>query len=370
MSDDGIFLRNCWYVAAWNHELIDGRKLARTILERPVVIYRGASGRVVALDDRCCHRAAPLSMGRIEGDDIRCMYHGMKFEPGGKCIQIPGQDMIPPKLGVRSYPVVERYNLIWIWMGDIEKADPNLIVDYPPLADPKWRGLPGYMHYKANWLLIVDNLSDFAHLAFVHTHTLGGSEEYAYKTKPVAIEKLDDGFRVERWHMSADPPPYHCKVIANKTDKIDRRNIGRMIVPGIFLLDTMFAPAGQGAEKGVQVPGTRQYRNAQFMTPETRSTTHFFWNYLHDFDLDNPEHRAVAAQQPRRGVSRGSGDHRGAAEGVRCRSELSVARHRCGCGADLFPLGAGAADRGGGEHGAGGVGERCRHGRVPAVVRA
>ena len=141
MTDDGIFLRNSWYVAAWNHELIDGRKLARTILERPVVIYRGASGKVVALDDRCCHRAAPLSMGRIEGDDIRCMYHGMKFEPGGKCIQIPGQDMIPPKLGVRSYPVVERYNLIWIWMGDIEKADPNLIVDYPPLADPKWRGL-------------------------------------------------------------------------------------------------------------------------------------------------------------------------------------------------------------------------------------
>ena len=137
--------------------------------------------------------------------------------------------MIPPKLGVRSYPVVERYNLIFIWTGDPEMADPNLILDYPPLADPKWRGLPGYMHYKANWLLIVDNLCDFAHLAFVHTNTLGGSEEYAYKTKPVAIEKLDDGFRVERWHMNAEPPPYHKKVIANKTDKIDRRNIGRMI---------------------------------------------------------------------------------------------------------------------------------------------
>ena len=58
------------------------------------------------------------------------------------------------------------------------------IVNYPPLSDPAWRGLPGYMHYKANWLLIVDNLSDFAHLAFVHTNTLGGSEEYAYSTKP------------------------------------------------------------------------------------------------------------------------------------------------------------------------------------------
>ena len=69
----------------------------------------------------------------------------MKFASDGKCIQIPGQDNIPPKLGVRSYPVVERYNLVFIWTGDPEKADPKLILDYPPLADPKWRGLPGYM---------------------------------------------------------------------------------------------------------------------------------------------------------------------------------------------------------------------------------
>ena len=137
MNDDGIFLYNSWYVAAWNHELIDGKKLARTILEKPIVLYRGSSGKVVALDDRCCHRAAPLSMGRIEGDDIRCMYHGMKFAADGKCIQIPGQDNIPPKLGVRSYPVVERYNLIFIWTGDPEKADPKLILDYPPLEDPE-----------------------------------------------------------------------------------------------------------------------------------------------------------------------------------------------------------------------------------------
>jgi vanillate O-demethylase monooxygenase subunit len=88
--------------------------------------------------------------------------------------------------------------------------------------------------------------------------------------------------------MGAEPPPYHKKVISNKTDKIDRRNIGRMIIPGIFTLDTTFAPAGGGVEKGVAVPGTRSYRNAQFMTPETRSSTHFFWNYLHDFDIGNP----------------------------------------------------------------------------------
>jgi vanillate O-demethylase monooxygenase subunit len=135
-ANDEIFLKNCWYVAAWDHELIDGAKLARTILEQPVVLYRGESGRVMAMEDRCCHRGAPLSMGRIEGDCIRCMYHGMKFDPSGKCIQIPGQDVIPARLGVRSFPIVQRDHLVWIWMGDAEKADPALVVDYEPLHDP------------------------------------------------------------------------------------------------------------------------------------------------------------------------------------------------------------------------------------------
>jgi phenylpropionate dioxygenase-like ring-hydroxylating dioxygenase large terminal subunit len=281
-----MFLRNCWYVAAWSYELIDGRLLRRTLLGDHVVLYRGESGRTVALADRCCHRGARLSMGRLEGDCVRCMYHGLKFDPSGKCIQIPGQDLLPPKLRVRSYPVVARDGLVWIWMGDPAVADPAQIVDIPYLRDPKWKGLPAYLHYDANYLLIVDNLSDFAHLAFVHTRTLGGSEEYAYVTKPVAIERLERGFRVERWHMNSDPPPFHRKVISNKTDKVDRRNIGQMLVPGIFLLESMFAPAGQGAENG-NLAGARQYRNCQFMTPETERTTHFFWAYLNDFEGDD-----------------------------------------------------------------------------------
>lgn len=281
-----MFLKNCWYVAAWDHELIDGKLLPRTILEERVLLFKGESGRVVALNDRCCHRGAPLSMGRREGDCVRCMYHGLKFDATGKCIQIPGQDIVPPKLGVRSYPVVERDHLVWIWMGDPEKADTTLILDFPYLRDPKWKGIPDYLHYDANYLLIVDNLSDFAHLAFVHTATLGGSEEYAYVTKATAVERLDRGFRVERWHMDSTPPPFHRKVIKNKDDHVDRRNIGHMHVPGVFFLESMFAPAGDGADKG-NLANAKEYRNCQFMTPETRSTTHFFWSYLNDFEGDD-----------------------------------------------------------------------------------
>jgi vanillate O-demethylase monooxygenase subunit len=122
----------------------------------------------------------------------------------------------------------------------------------------------------------------------VHTKTLGGSEEYAYVTKPVAIERLPRGFRVERWHMDAAPPPFHNKVLPAdlKGKHVDRRNIGHMHIPGIFFLESMFSPAGSGSEKGNR-EGSKEYRNCQFMTPETRRTTHFFWTYLNNWEGDD-----------------------------------------------------------------------------------
>jgi len=278
-----MFLRNCWYVAALDHELIDGKLLSRMLLGEHVLLYRGESGKVIALNDRCPHRGALLSRGRLEGDAVRCMYHGIKYDGSGKCVQIPGQDMIPPKLRVRTYPVVQRSHFIWVWMGEAAKADPALIVDLPYLHDPAWTGIPAYLHYDASYLLIVDNLSDFSHLAFVHTRTLGGSEEYAFVSKPTVVERLERGFRVERWHLNSDAPPFHRKVIPDKAAKVDRRNIATMLIPGIFTMETLFVPAGTGATAG-NTEGARQYRNCQFMTPETERTTHFFWSYLNNYE--------------------------------------------------------------------------------------
>ena len=137
MTDDGIFLRDSWYVAAWNHELIDGTKLGshdfrapRGDLSRRERKGRGARrpllpSRGSALDGPDRRRRYPM---HVPWHEVRC---GGQVHPDPR----PGDDSA--KLGVRSYPIVERYNLIWIWMGDAEKADPNLIVDYPPLADAK-----------------------------------------------------------------------------------------------------------------------------------------------------------------------------------------------------------------------------------------
>src|SRR6478672_11185277 len=108
------FLRNCWYVAGWEDEISADSVVERTLLGESIVFYRAADGRIVALENRCCHRGAPLHAGRREGDSLRCPYHGMLFNAEGQCTEIPGQDIVPQRACVRSYPVVARDELMWI----------------------------------------------------------------------------------------------------------------------------------------------------------------------------------------------------------------------------------------------------------------
>jgi len=139
------------------YELIDGALLARTILNEKILLYKGADNAVVAMEDRCCHRGAALSQGRLEGNCVRCMYHGLLFDKTGACVEIPGQESIPPSLKVRSYPVETVGRLVWIWMGDKALANKADIPEFEYLTNPEWHGMPGYMHYKSNYQLITDN---------------------------------------------------------------------------------------------------------------------------------------------------------------------------------------------------------------------
>ena len=255
------------------------------------------------------------------------MYHGLKFDPSGKCIQIPGQDNIPKSSACAATRWSRSEHLVWIWMGDPAQADPAKILDFPYLRDPDWRGKPDYMHYDANYLLIVDNLSDFAHLAFVHTKTLGGSEEYAYKSKPTAIERLDDGFRVERWHMDADAPPFHKKVVRD-AGKVDRRNIARMYVPGIFFMETLFAPAGSGAEKG-NLRGREAVPQLPVLHARDAPLDALLLGLPARLRPGRPDHRAQSLNDSMiDGLPRGQVHHRGPAADARRRPGVQDERHR------------------------------------------
>jgi vanillate O-demethylase monooxygenase subunit len=108
-----MFIRNAWYVAAWADE-IGAAPLARRICGEPVVLYRDAQNRVSALLDMCCHRGAPLHMGKVVEQGLQCGYHGLIFERDGACVSVPGQDHIQTRTRVRSFPVVEQDAFVWI----------------------------------------------------------------------------------------------------------------------------------------------------------------------------------------------------------------------------------------------------------------
>lgn len=192
------FIKNCWYAAAWSDEVASTEMYATSIIAEPVVMYRTDAGAVVAMEDRCCHRFAPLSKGRIEdGCNIRCMYHGMKFDPTGTCIDIPCQDKIPASAKVRTYPAVERGGWVWLWMGDPAQADLDLIPPVIGLDSDEYILKPASLVYDANYQLINDNLTDFSHLAYVHANSFGAKEAWA-KIPPV-VRRIPRGIRVSRW---------------------------------------------------------------------------------------------------------------------------------------------------------------------------
>lgn len=278
-----MFLKNSWYVAAIDREV--GRTpLRRIILNEPVVLYRTEDGAPVALEDRCAHRHLPLSLGKLKGDILECLYHGLCFDKTGTCVKVPGQDTIPPSARVRAYPMVERYHWLWIWMGDPALADPAQITDFHWLDDATWGAATRYLHAKANWQLIVDNLLDLTHLAFVHTSTIGNA---ALVNAKVKVERTPNDVTVTRWTIDAPAPPTFVKA-GGFTGNVDRWQIIQFTPPSFVRLDVGATPTGTGAPEGKRVGGISM-RNLNAMTPETETTTHYFYGQAHDFDVKNPK---------------------------------------------------------------------------------
>ena len=191
-----MFLRNHWYVAAWSDELGKKDLLAATMLNEEIVLYRKKDGTPVALENRCAHRRVPLTMGKRIGDSLECGYHGLQYDCTGKCIKIPGQERVPAGVGVKAYPVVERHAFIYVWMGDPADADESRIVDFPHLSDPDWGVTTQHLHINANYLLLIDNLSDASHVAYLHSTTVGNAS--VAEEADLVFERHGDVVRVTR----------------------------------------------------------------------------------------------------------------------------------------------------------------------------
>ena len=281
-----MFLRNVWYVAAWSAELVAGTPLARMILGQPVVLFRTAAGTVAALEDRCSHRAMPLSSGgECEGDLIRCPYHGLEFDTSGSCVRIPGQDHIPEQTHIRSYPVVDRDALIWIWMGEPSIADAATITPYPFHTSNEWVWTFNELEIEANWLFFNDNLLDLSHLGFVHKRTIGGDPDAHSNAETKATREGDHVF-LRRWILNSEPPPFYRPMNAWK-GKIDRWQEVEF-VPGLLRFYTGGTDAGTGAYEGRRIGGVH-IRHMHGITPQTEHSTRYFFTQARNFKISDDE---------------------------------------------------------------------------------
>lgn len=280
-----MFPKNFWYVAAWDWEVRRQELFRRRICDEPIVFWRKEDGSPVALEDRCCHRHMPLSQGRLRGDSVECIYHGLTYDGTGACIRVPSQKTIPSNARVRSFPVVERYHWVWIWMGDPALADPALIEDFHWMDDPAWRFKGERLELPGNYLLLVDNLLDLTHLQFVHATTLGTS---AIAANPIKTERDGNRVRVTRWILDSPTPPFFQRAGGFGSEvHVDRWQIIDYSPPAFVRLDVGCARTGTGAQHGDRSQGISM-RNLNAITPESETTTHYFWAQAHDFRINDP----------------------------------------------------------------------------------
>ena len=279
-----MFLKNCWYVAAEAHE-VSRAPLGRVLLGEPVVLYRGEDGTPVALEDRCCHRRAPLHKGTLIGDRLQCGYHGFTFDASGACVAIPGQDRVPSGLGVRGYPVIERHHYVWIWMGEKDKADPAKVPNFYYNDDPNWAAVGACLHVEANYLLLVENLIDLSHVPFVHASTIGSTEDTNPKLK---LERGDDFVRVVREAPGISCPPSMKSL--GFAPVVDQTKIITFTPASNILIDIPTRDAVP--VEGRNEPMLRRVMILNAITPESDVSCHYFWGHARDFEQASAERSA------------------------------------------------------------------------------
>lgn len=263
------FLKNFWYVACYPDQVKPAEMFSRTICDEAIVMYRDSQGRPIALQDRCPHRFIPLHLGAVKGDVIECSYHGLQFDCTGACIKNPhGDGKIPSKARVRSYPLVEKHSLMWIWMGD-EPADEARIPDYSVLTQPEvYRTSRGYMTIEANYELMGENLLDLSHVPYLHDGLLGSPE--MANALPVIKEEANE-LHVDRWMPDVGVPQVFDMLYRQDGKKVDAWQNMRWNPPGCFLLDAGVVACGQPREDA------GWYWGVHILTPETGKTTHYHY---------------------------------------------------------------------------------------------
>lgn len=268
-----MFVKNVWYVIAWSEEV--GRTpFKRTVLGTDVMLYRRQDGTAVALEDRCAHRAYPLSAGKLVDDNIQCGYHGFEYDCSGACVRVPGQDRLPQRAVVKSYPLQEAHRWIWIWMGDPDKAEQTPIPDSHWMTDPAWDRVTHTVLFKCSADLIHDNLLDLTHEAFLHESSIG--DEAVYENG-VTVEVDGTSVSVDRFMPSCHPSPLFEK--ATGRTLVDRWHTTEFQMPALHTIHAGVVEPGGERKDGHLL----EVLNG--ITPETETTAWYFYAFCRNFSV-------------------------------------------------------------------------------------
>lgn len=212
-------LHENWYVAARSRDVRPGTPCASTVLEEPIVLFRDGDGRLSALLDRCLHRNAPLSEGRVEAGCVVCPYHGWKFDASGACVGVPseGPDSAPRAARrVERFPVIEQDGLVWVYMGSPDRATERAPFRMPHAGEANWRSYMMVTRFDGDVTDLVENFMDVPHTAFVHAGWFRRASNA--KRAEATVERTRDAVHVEyfqpddsigftKWLLNPDGAP-------------------------------------------------------------------------------------------------------------------------------------------------------------------
>ena len=300
MRRTGNYPSNCWYVVATSAEV--GRWFRATrALDVPVLLYRTRAGGVVALEDRDAHRPYPLSLGRLDGDNVVSGYTGFVYDPTGRCVHVPTQEAIPFGAGVRSFPVYEGGSFVWAWFGEPALAALRPPPQTPWLLDPAWATLGDGWETAANFQLLHENFADITHVAVVDPEiappVLGSIPP------PLEVEVSESTVSFSRTYPASPLAPWHAELLGRPApERFVQREGGMFVGPGLWVDhwdvhlagdpagttagDPAGTAAGEPAETVAEEPVSQPVATFRFthaVTPIGPNRTRHHWRVSRNF---------------------------------------------------------------------------------------
>jgi renierapurpurin 18,18'-hydroxylase len=206
-----------WYPVAWSRELRGGKTIATSFAGEPIVLARPKNSSIFALEDRCAHRQVPLSQGVLDGENLRCCYHGWSYDACGRCVDVPylGKGKLPN--GVRSYPVCECDGMIFVWPGASPARTPPQSLG--AANDSAYRTRRFGKVVACHYTFMHENLMDMNH-QFLHRRTTGKVVP-RYLTRRKGTDWIEVDYTFSRPDKNA---PMGEKVILGRFQKSDKRD--------------------------------------------------------------------------------------------------------------------------------------------------